>query len=145
MNTLRTYRKARGLTQRRLAAKVHMTQDQICKLENAQLTPWRHQANALAIVLGVTAERLFPDGFKTELNYNNGPATHEPEPLYMPPEEPVFIRRYPPRDFDVMCWKCKAHVTMATGASLGFGDDPACPYCGAEFGDIVPLEEAARP
>jgi transcriptional regulator with XRE-family HTH domain len=144
MNTLRSHRKVRGLTQRRLAAKVHMMPDQISKLENGQLMPWRHQADALAIVLGVKAETLFPDGFRLKKDYNNGSATHEPGPPYMPPEEPVFVRDYPPREFGVVCWKCRAHVTMVANAEARL-DAPTCPYCGAEFGDIAPLEEEARP
>jgi transcriptional regulator with XRE-family HTH domain len=146
MNTLRLHRMARGLTQEKLGLRSHLTQDQISKLENGTLTPWRHQANAIAIVLGVKAETLFPDGFKTEMNYNNGSASHNLEPAYDPPAEPVFVRRYPRRDFGVMCWKCKARVTMVADSRPSAHDgDLSCYVCGAPFLDIVPLEEAARP
>jgi transcriptional regulator with XRE-family HTH domain len=143
MNTLRHYRTARGLSQEKLGLRAHLTQDQISKLENGTLAPWRHQANAIAIVLGVKAERLFPDGFKTTLDYNNGSATHNLEPAYEPPAEPVFVRRYPRRPFVVLCWHCRSRVTMIAGEASG--DAPTCPYCGAPFGDVMPLEEAARP
>jgi transcriptional regulator with XRE-family HTH domain len=135
-----------GLTQKRLAEKTHLPVTRIEYLElRADARPWVHEAEAIAIALNVAPETLFPQGVRERKEYNAGPDSRATKPPYAPPPEPVFVRHYPRRDFEVMCWKCKSRVTMRTDAASQFDDDPRCPYCGAEFGDVVPLEEAARP
>lgn len=146
MNRLREFRDAAGLTQDRLAAKAHTTQNRIAELER-DLQPWRSEVCALAMALGVKTETLFPDGFKVKKGYNNGSETHQPEKMYEPDLEPAPpARPYPRRSFSVMCWKCRTTMTMKADDyhPSAFDEPLRCPVCRAWFGDIVPLEEAAH-
>jgi DNA-binding XRE family transcriptional regulator len=138
MTALRDYRLSAGLTQARLAAKSFLSQGHIHKMETGQVKPWEREAQAISVVLGIPPETLFPDGYKVRCDY--GHLAVDP-----PPDVPRNVRRYP-RSFSVMCWHCRSIVSMKTDDYHPVVDtSPACPLCGAEFRDIVPLEEAARP
>ena len=141
MNHLRTLRTTAGLTQMKLAAKAHLSQPKLQQIEWGCVVPWPHEAQALAAIFDTTPEAIFPEGRKVRCDY--GKTTKE-EWCYMPPEDEAPPRRpraYPRRPFMVLCWKCRAKVTMVGGNSSPHDDDPRCPACGAAFGDIVPLEE----
>jgi transcriptional regulator with XRE-family HTH domain len=138
MNRLRHHRKMRQLTQSKLAEKSHMTQNRVCELESGLHLPWAYEARVLADLFGLKPEALFPDGFKVKADYNNGPETHESEKPYRP--DPP--RLYPRRDFTVLCSHCRTMLTMrADDYHPVMGEDLRCPQCGAQFRDIVPVEE----
>lgn len=139
MNRLREFRRAAEMTQERLADKAFISQGHLHKIETGQVQPWEREAQAIAIVLGVEPETLFPEGYKVRCDDGRMAVDPPPEP---PPPPP---RLYPRTDFVVMCWHCKAKLTMrADDYHPALGEDSHCPQCGARFGEIVPLEEAAH-
>lgn len=142
MNHLRSHRIAAGyIKQESFAEKCHMSQGFLCDLENERKKPTRLTAEFIADILGVTAEALFPEGFSVRptryrTRVDDGvPRTEVPEV--------VRPRRHYPREFSVLCWKCRRRVTMANdGYRMAVDEDPRCPECGAVFYDIIPAEEA---
>lgn len=120
MNRLRAFRKADGMTQQKLAAKVHMTQNKIAVLENGSVVPWPREAEALAICLGTEPETLFPEGYKVRCDYGKHIKGAD-DPPYQPEPEPARpVRQYPAK-FRVMCWHCKETISHA-GRRLALAD-----------------------
>jgi transcriptional regulator with XRE-family HTH domain len=147
MTALRTLRESAGMTQEKLARKVHMSECELGNVERGYRLPWPHEARAIADVFVVAVETLFPDGFKLKKDW--GRYTKE-ERCYLPPDEsepvvPRVVLRYP-KEFTVLCYRCRKQVPMrADDCHAPEDEDPKCPECGARFYQIVPLEEAARP
>lgn len=64
MNKLKFFRKAAGLSQRDLGAKVGLSQNSICWLETEKSRPTLKNAYKLSEALSVPLNELFPDGFQ---------------------------------------------------------------------------------
>jgi DNA-binding XRE family transcriptional regulator len=139
---LRKYRRAYGYAQNKFAEKVHISPTYLCDLEHGNKKPSAGLAKVIADVFGVKVSAVFPDGVAVK---DCRKKFVQPQP-YMPDDKPrVPPRQYPRRDFAVMCWHCRSTMTMrADDYHPVTGDDLRCPACGARFGDILPLEEAAH-
>jgi transcriptional regulator with XRE-family HTH domain len=142
MTALRRLREAVGMTQEKLARKVHMSECELGNVERGYRLPWPHEAKAIADVLVIAVETLFPDGYKMKKEWerrSKGTAN------YMPPEDPPDprfpVRRYPPSG-EFLCYKCGRILSFrADDHHPQEGDDLFC-RCGAAIRDILPLEEA---
>lgn len=61
MNKLREFRLLMGLNQRELSEAAHTPQAIVSALERDVMKPWPAVAQRLSAVLGVPAEKLFPE------------------------------------------------------------------------------------
>lgn len=64
MNKLKFFRKAAGLSQQELAAKIGSTQNTISSLESGRWDPSLQNAYKLSAALSVPVNELFPDGYQ---------------------------------------------------------------------------------
>lgn len=136
MNLLRQYRKANGLTQQRLARKLHITQYDICLIERNVRLPWPSEAQAIAEYFGVKASVIFPDGTKEKYE---PPAGYVDPRIYIPPApEPPPAIAYP-REFRVRCWRCGAWISLESGSERPLmHEDLACFSCARPFDIAIP-------
>ena len=63
MNNLKKYRKASGLSQEELAARIGSTQNTISSLESGKWDPTLQNAYKLSAALGVPVHMIFPKGY----------------------------------------------------------------------------------
>lgn len=61
MNRVREHRLAKGLNQRQLAEKLHVSASLLSSIELGRLQPWPKIIRRLCKKLDVSAEELFPD------------------------------------------------------------------------------------
>jgi transcriptional regulator with XRE-family HTH domain len=141
MNHLREYRKSAGLTQAKLGAKSHLTQNRVAMLEYGHVLPWPREADALSVVLGVPPEAIFPEGYKVRCDYGKHIVAEKP---YTPEEPtPLAINRPLPREFWAPCKKCGFHLHFRTDdRHTPFDSELECPSCAMPIRDIIPLPEA---
>ncbi len=134
---LRKYRRAYGYQQQRFADKAHISPGYLCDLEHGLKKPSAGLAKVIADVFGVKVTAVFPDGVaEKDCRQKFAP------PAPYGPDDPGPRRLYPRRPFTVLCWHCKARVPMCADDYRPVVDaEPRCPSCGAEFREIMPLEE----
>jgi len=123
------HRKALGIHQKNLARLAHVAQADIVSFEKGRRLPSVGQAKRIALALGLKVEALFTDGFR-EKKDNRG----RPPKNYMPPEPEPTPRPLQgnPREFYVLCWKCRTRSCLKMEASRRLQrEDPVCPSCGA--------------
>lgn len=138
---LRQYRHSRHMTQKKLAAAVHICARDIGLMERGDLLPTKRWAKTIADYFGVKVEVLFNEGFRD-------PKVHDwsvkPGEEYVPPETTIALRYYP-REFTAMCRKCGKVLSFRTDdRHAPSDDDPVCPSCAMPIRDVVPLSEAAN-
>lgn len=135
-NALQQYRHSRRMTQKKLAAAVHICARDIGLMERGDLLPTKRWAKAIADYFGVKVEVLFHDGFRD-------PKVHDwsvkPGEEYMPPPPPP-ARTYP-REFWAICKKCGKHLKFRTDDYHSTDAEMECPSCAMPIRDIVPLGE----
>jgi transcriptional regulator with XRE-family HTH domain len=139
MNLLRHYRKTRNMTQLKLAAKLHMAQSEVCKVERGDRLPFPNEAMVIANYFRVKIGVLFPDGIGKRYG-----RTHDfDDPgIYMPPPVGVPPVHYP-RAFRVRCWHCGAWISLEAGSERPLmHDELACLACSRPFAVAVPREGA---
>jgi len=133
------HRKARGIRQLDLARLAHVAQADLVSFEKGRRLPSIGQAKRIALVLGLKVEALFTDGFRKQNNRGR------PVKSYVPPESEPSPRplQSNPREFYVLCWKCRTRscLKMETSRRL-MRDDPVCPSCGADL--KVPDDQASK-
>ena len=136
MNLLKHYRKINGITQQRLAAKLHLTQYDVCLIERNERLPWPREAQLICDYFGVKVSAIFPDGLKQK--YEKPPDYEDPR-VYVPPApEPPPAVAYP-REFRVRCWHCGAWISLEAGSERPLmHDELACLACARPFDIAIP-------
>lgn len=75
MNNIKKLRETAGMTQRELAARVHVAQAAVARWERGLADPTWDKAPALAQVLGCPIDDLFADGPSNPFSRNPAPAS----------------------------------------------------------------------
>jgi transcriptional regulator with XRE-family HTH domain len=131
------------MTQKRLAEKVHVSTRDLSTIERGERQPSPRTAQALSDYFGVRPEALFPQGVREAYTSRSrgrvGAASEKP---YRTPKPRK--RRFP-REFYVLCWKCRSRIYLAaTGERTLMHEQLTCPACGAPF-DVAESSQEARP
>ena len=142
-SSLQHYRLSRRLTQKRLAAKVHISTGDLSTIERGERQPSPRTAQVLADFFGVKPAVLFPQGVRPAYaSRSRGRVAADGERPYRTPKPRA--RRFP-RAFYVLCWKCRSRIYLAAdGERSLMHEQLTCPACGAPF-DVAEAPREARP
>ncbi len=134
MSNLRNYRIAAGYPyQWTLAEKCHVSQGAISAFEAGVKKPTRLTARAIADVLRVEPDVLFPDGYaERPKHYKTRKDDGVVMVAYDTPEPSPAIAY--PREFRVRCWRCGAWISLEVGSERPLmHDELACLSCARPF------------